>query len=279
VAVLVNGGKNLPFDRSIWQMTHALEQMGFDTVAQRTWERHSLEQVRQTIRELSAPLGRCDVFLLYVVAHVVADSGCVACDMGGYKTDGEVFYNWRLEPISAHPWHISNLSSNMSNSVGIETGPGLLYEFRDIEAGHMEIILDMCNAGLLIDAATTEWAGPPIAGFLSKSQTLTLISATSRNRMADIAREADYSFWMGFVGRGDAWGEGNVFTQILARRFGDEAPGADEDGDATIDRLEFDRASRRAMEATLLDFEGVFDRWLRGRVQDPLSHHVRGELP
>ena len=82
-----------------------------------------------------------------------------------------LFYDQRHLIRSGQSWSLSNREINLSKAAkGADSGPGLFYSLRDVNAGHIQIILDMCNAGLLIDATTgssPEWGGPAISQFLS----------------------------------------------------------------------------------------------------------------
>jgi len=285
IALLVNGGKDNAYNYNIRKVSAIMKQLGFDKIVKRNWKQHSVADVRKSIQDLTKGLGNCDVFVIYITAHVLGGNvGRVAT--AGYKTDGEILYNHGRGPGgSLHPWSLSN---KKINSVSIDpskkdTGPGLLYSLRNVNAGRIQIILDMCNAGLLVDATnglSPKWGGPPISKYLSKNQKLSILAATKRDQWCDFAtRAAPWGFE--YMRRGDATDLGGVFTQVFVKRFLDQIQRkvVDSNSDGKIDLSEYYLASKKAMKDTKDRFTGWIAKKIKKRTQNPQSVEIVGTAP
>jgi hypothetical protein len=274
-------------------MAATLEAYGFETTS-RGWRHHTVDDVRTAIRELTSDLGRCDVFVLYVAAHAVIHDACSTCQVSGTWTDGEIYYMRPWGEFLGHAWSLSNLQANVSAPLQLDTGPGLLHSLRDVGSGHIEVILDMCYSGLLIDAASLpSWGGPAISASLRRDQTLTLLAA---------ARRDQEMYFSNVPSHGQP--AGGLFSEIYRTGLQRELPGADSDSDGRIERSEYEEASKNAMRRTEDWFDSPVPSWqlttgkmllrvlhpgLPGerlpiddtlmsiqKAQDPLSHRVRG---
>ncbi|QQS41862.1 MAG: hypothetical protein IPM63_02640 [Acidobacteriota bacterium] len=288
VALVINAGRDLAYEYSVNKMKVLLASLKFDTVEELNWTLNPIEELRTKIREAAASVSECDTFVVYLTAHTL---GVVDGRVRGpdYYTDGEINYKHPATILGRkteyHPFSISNLKSNKTWVADkYDSGPGLLYMLRNAKAGFVQVILDMCMSGLLIDAAkgtSPEWSGPPIADYLSANQNLMLITATRRDQESNFNTDSEISFLWGDLGRGDAKDPGGLFTQIFVKEFRDEIKGArvDSDKDGRISTEEYRSASKLVFEETEDQFGGLVDGWLRGRSQDPQMYETAGNKP
>ncbi len=260
VALLVDGGKDTVFVRDGGRIIKLFLSLGFNKVIWKAWRTDSLANVRSSIKSLKDELGNCDVFVVYVRAHSLAyekDPHALETS-NGYSTDGEISYGhgftYQNKGYSYHPWNLSNLKVNPTLAkAGLDTGPGLLYSLRGIGAGYIQIILEMCNSGLLIDAAEgkkfPKKFGPPISGFFRKNQKLEIFTAAARNELA-IYSNVPESLWdhLAFRVKGkNPKHFGGAFTRLFTRNFPNHP---DENLDGVVSRDEYRNATKLAITAT-----------------------------
>ena len=166
----------------------------------------------------------------------------------------------------------------------------MLYSLRDVNAGLIQIVLDMCNSGLLIDAAnglSPNRYGPPISQFLSKNQKLSIYTAAARDQASNFATRAQKNI-TGSILYGDATDLGGWFTQIFVAKmwhvknsFGSVIKGGDVDVDldGLITKQEYDLTSARAMRETKSEFSVLVANQLGGGNQTPQSVEIVGTGP
>ena len=283
-AIIIDAGLDDAFSYNALSMEARFSTLGFDHIESLSWRIHTLDEVRRKISEIGNERSRCDVLVIYITSHVVVAKNATLSTYSNAgsnevlaNTDGEIHYRYDK---GHHLWSLSNKETNKSTSWkdGRDIGPGLLYGLRDVNAGKIEVILEMCNSGLLIDIAKgkhKKLGGPPIADYLGKHQTLNIKTSSSNREASQFAKSSDYSF-AGFLLRGDTTGVGGMFTQIFSREMFRNTERADVDSDGTIDAMEYLKMSDSVFESTNSKFKGPIDGWLRRRFQNPQTHVIKG---
>lgn len=245
-ALIINGGKNKGFDAEAERYVSTFKSLGFDIVAEHSWRESSLEEVRGAIGKLAEGLGACDVFTVYIVSHSLYYFD------PEYTSDADISFHSSFKDFNIHPWSLFNLESNKFSDTGQnDTGPGLLWELRYVDAGYINVILDECYSERLIQAAVDEdYGGPPIAKFLDEGQRLALFTSASWNETSGIVDKDLNIFYQWLV---DTYLEvGTAFSAHLAKEI-DNAVGRglhDTNKDGIVDRDEYEVIMRMAMTAT-----------------------------
>ncbi|HUF04419.1 MAG TPA: hypothetical protein VMM38_09615 [Aridibacter sp.] len=274
VALLVNAGTEAAMDEDIRRMSELFGKLRYKIVT-KSWKTDSLDQVRKAIAQESADMDGCSVFVLYVTGHVEANTRGLIRYMHPFEVGTERVDHGQL-------WHPSNLKVNAGNAHGADTGPGVFFTLRSINAGHISVILDYCMAEYAIDAAISPIPGiegQPISGFLAKNQSLSIYAASSRAQLSGIFVNSGFFkvFTDPFTNDDDRLEVGGVYTQKLADAAPDDVMhSADIDSNGFVGPYEFEQFLTKLHKTASANVSRVSREVSVIPTQDPVSRVIRG---
>lgn len=250
VAVIINGGRDDEFDDDVDIAGVMFSKLGFTQAIRLDWRSHSVPVLREAIKQADKSLGRCDVLVVMYTGHLLRNEGFVGLNHR---------FPFAGTPHKNSPWSISNIASNpLPASLSPnkpETGRGLLFSLRDLNAGHVSLIVDTCYSGAIIKAATDPSVrlayGPPVEEFLGSLQTLRILAASRFDQKSQsVPKQTFFPFQT--MGSGRTIPAGSLFFQRFAKTVIDLSTRnrVDSNNDGQISRAEYEAAEQNAFDST-----------------------------